>query len=234
MSTLKAIDISGWQHDDDVHTQIDYAQVHETGVRLVIVKATEGLRYTNPWLETDILGFKAMGCLTGAYHYAVPNEGDAIAQAEFALKATDHLPLDIGVSLDLEETGSLPGFGQCAPWAQEFMKRINEDHEDAPLYIDRWVGSQMPGAPWGHRLWLALGQDTIPPDLPPGLRPWIVQYTAKPIRGIIGDVDHDELLYPRGVNPSRPGPAKPTPKPAAAEASDTPVVTTEENPPAKA
>lgn len=208
MKPLPMIDISGWQHDDPVHAQIDYEQVYESGVRVVIVKCTQGLNYVNPWCETDVLAFREVGCLVGAYHFAVPNPEDATAQAEYALKATDHLPLDFGVALDLEELGSFSSVGMLSPWAQEFMTRINQDHEDAPFYTDRSWLSQLLGAPWGHRLWLALGQDEIP-EYPPGIHPWAVQFTAKDVAGIVAETGTDtgQLLVPRGVNPSRPGPA---------------------------
>lgn len=229
MNPLKMIDVSGWQHDDPVHTQIDYEQVYDAGVRVAIVKCTEGLTYTNPWCDTDVQGFHKAGLLVGCYHYARPNQEDAVAQAEFALKATDHLPLDFGVSLDLEETGSFPMIGQMTTWAQEFMARINGDHEDAPLYVNRYFLQQLAGAPWGHRLWLALGQDEQP-EYPPGIHPWAVQFTAKDVPGIVSSAGTDtgELLVPRGTNPSRPGPAGSYP-PKPTEASDTSVTTEGEN-----
>ena len=210
MKPLPMLDVSGWQHDDPNHPQIDYEKVHEEGYRVVIVKCTEGMSYVNPWCETDVLAFKEVGCLVGAYHYARPGLEDAVAQAEYALKHTDHLPLDFGVSLDLEELGAFSMVNQLGPWAQEFMRRINEDHEDAPLYTNRSWLAGMIGAPWGHRLWLALGQDTIP-ELPPGVHPWAVQFTEKDVPGVVAasGTDFGQLLVPRGVNPSRPPPFAP-------------------------
>lgn len=57
---------------------IDYAAVRAAGVTGVIVKATEGTTYINPFYGQDVAGFQAVGVPVIAYHFA--SFGDVTAE----------------------------------------------------------------------------------------------------------------------------------------------------------
>lgn len=68
---LKGIDISSWQGDIDLSPlPIDF----------VIVKATEGVNYVNPYCDPKIQQALSLGLLWGFYHFANDNNPEAEAQ----------------------------------------------------------------------------------------------------------------------------------------------------------
>ncbi len=219
---LPGYDESGWQHDDPSHPEIDFHAAYASGMRFGWVKGTQGGDYVSPWLRDDVVAEGEARILAGAYHFAVPGamkpddvEGDAVAQARFALSAAHGLDLPLGLACDLEEMGPFQWF-QLSQWFQAFAREVNLTGMACPLYCDRYYLANMTGAPWGWRLWLALGEGD-PDDYPEGVKPWMVQTTPAPVDGFAGPVDRDFLLVPRGVNPSRPV----APKPPAASVADT-------------
>jgi len=221
---LKGIDVSGWQHGDPGHPQINWEQVRAAGYEFVYVKCTQGLDYVNPWLTSDVQLAKEAGLLVGAYHYAVPSPATGASQAQYALAHTDHLPLDLGIALDLEELGEFTQGYETLPWAMDFLAEISKVHEDAPLYTYRAFAEAMGSLPPNHRLWLAFDK-AHPPAPPPGLHPWIEQLDAEEVPGIAGLVDVDVMLSSRGVHPALPSApalvAVPEPeKPAESEAPE--------------
>lgn len=195
MSKLAGIDVSAWQHPKGV--AINWKQVKDDGVEFVIIKCSQGQTYENPYLAEDASSAHAAGLLVGAYHYAEPAAGNAELEALYAINAVRHLPLSLGIALDLEEPGSVPTY-ELAKWAQEFMEHINAAGHLAPLYSNHEYMTMMTGAPWGHRLWFA---GTM---VPTGAVAWMQQNGTRTIKGITGPVDADELLVARGVNPSHP------------------------------
>ena len=60
---------------------IDYRAAKGAGVIGAIVKATQGLAYTNPYFATDVDGFAAVGVPVIAYHFA--GFTDAVSEADF-------------------------------------------------------------------------------------------------------------------------------------------------------
>ena len=166
---LKGFDVSSWSHPGD--KPIDWEAVKDAGMRFVMVKVSQGLDYLSPFVSEDAIEAHAHGLLVGLYHYAVPGKDDAVAQARFAAAHAVGLPLSLGIALDLETTGELQMF-ELADWAQTFMRTINEHGHHSPLYSDEWYLSQIIGAPFGHRLWLA---SPNLPELYRGPAPWMRQ-----------------------------------------------------------
>lgn len=76
---MLGMDISNWQAGARPGSLNTVAYSALDTVSFVIVKATEGTGYTNPYFATHFDYCKSRGKLMGAYHYA--NGGDAKAEA---------------------------------------------------------------------------------------------------------------------------------------------------------
>jgi lysozyme len=61
---LKAVDIYNGTHERGV----DFFRVKAAGYDMAIVKATEGVSYTDPSFTTNVDGARAARMLVGAYH----------------------------------------------------------------------------------------------------------------------------------------------------------------------
>lgn len=193
---LRGIDISSWSHGND--EPIDFAQVKSQGFGFVMIKSTQGTTYKNPYLAEDAVEAHHNGLLVGTYHYAVPGEDDAILQAKFAAAAVIGLPLSLGVALDLEEQGTLE-LHQLGPWAQAFMSEMNSAGHQSPFYTNENYLSQLPGAPWGHKLWYA---SEHLPEYQTKLAIWMQQTTQNDhLPGVPGPVDYDVFYGVRGQTP---------------------------------
>ena len=227
---LRGIDVSGWQHEDPNHPQIDWVSVREAGYSFVIIKATQAADYTNPYLATDAALAHENRLVIGLYHYAEPGAcnpenvaEDAKAQALYACGAAEGLPLSLGIACDLEEQGAFQMF-QLGEWYKTFAATVNALRHHCPLYCNRDYLGQLTGAPFGHRLWLALGVDDLG-QIPQGVHPYMVQGGADATKGFAGDVDQNWLLNPRAINPA---PLKPHPKPGKVATVVPPVVSSAE------
>lgn len=209
--------MSGWQHPAPDYPSIDWEAVAGQGYRFAIVKSTQGTTYVNEWLDEDVMGAHKAGLVVGCYHYGWPIPGQAVAEAEFAIKHTDHLPLDLGISLDLETQGEFNFPHELLPYATEFLHRISQEHEDAPLYTYEDFLAAMGGPVPNHKLWLALGSDTIPPPVV-GRPVWCYQLAAKSVRGVDDGAmlcDTNHMVSARGLNPAPKPKPEPHPEPAA-------------------
>jgi lysozyme len=77
----------------------------KTTQNFAIVKATEGVTFTNILFASDWAAIKNVGMIRGAYHYFHPND-DPTAQAEFFLKTVGTLGADdLPAILDWEISG---------------------------------------------------------------------------------------------------------------------------------
>jgi GH25 family lysozyme M1 (1,4-beta-N-acetylmuramidase) len=146
------IDVSANNHPTD--EPIQWARVRAAGYGAVMVKATEGADYVNPWLARDANAASQAGLEVGYYHFAHPAATDSATQAEHALAAIDGLPRSLGLALDLE-VGEGISWNGLAVWAQEFHRVALQTVDHSPLYVNDYYLANLPGAPWGVRLWLA-------------------------------------------------------------------------------
>ncbi len=224
MTQIRGIDVSGWQHPPPEYPPIDWDHVASAGYRFAIVKCTQGTTYTNPHLTEDVLGAHKAGLAVGCYHYGWPIPGGALAEAAYALKATDHLPLDLGITYDLEELGEFQYHSELREYATQFLHQISQQHEDAPLYTYRDFLNSMGGAVVNHKLWLALGSDTIPEPVA-GTPVWCYQLSAKDVPGVDNGAalcDTNQMVSARGLNPpKKPGPVPITPPEVETSAEET-------------
>lgn len=177
---LQMLDVSSNNHPDD--KAINWQAVGREGYEVVIIKATEGVDYTNPWLERDASRAHLVMTHIGYYHFARPAIGTALEQAEYALDAIKGLPRDIGLSLDLEETGGL-SVDDLTIFAENFLARLAQENVTSPVYLNPAFLELLPKAPFGHKLWLADWERT------PRRQCWAWQMGMLAVPGIIGRTD---------------------------------------------
>lgn len=146
------IDVSANNHPDG--GPIDWRRVKAAGYGAVMIKATEGSGYVNPWLQRDASDALAAGLLVGFYHFAHPGEDLPILEATHALAAIGGLRHDLGLALDLEVTEGKT-WPQLASFAKAFHATVRERLNHSPLYVNDNFLDNLPGAPWGERLWVA-------------------------------------------------------------------------------
>ena len=68
MTVGRIVDLSSNNHPGTA--PIDWPQVKKAGVTTVLVKATQGVGYTNPWYARDLAGALGQGMDVLAYHFA--------------------------------------------------------------------------------------------------------------------------------------------------------------------
>ncbi|MBU3182189.1 GH25 family lysozyme [Clostridium psychrophilum] len=91
---MKGIDISSYQQN------VDFVKVKKSGVEIVYIKATEGITYTNPLLESQYSGAMAAGLKIGLYHYL--RENDPILEADHFIDAINELSANCKYVIDVE------------------------------------------------------------------------------------------------------------------------------------
>lgn len=94
-SGVQGIDVSRWQG------YVDWQYWWDKGKRFAYVKATEGTYNINPYYDQQYNGAAEVGMYRGAYHFAIPDDSDAITQANFFV--------DNGGSWTAADNRSLPG-----------------------------------------------------------------------------------------------------------------------------
>ncbi|WP_269937162.1 GH25 family lysozyme [Arthrobacter sp. HY1533] len=87
-SGVQGMDVSGWQADPETYSvsQVNWAQHWSMGSRFVYAKATEGDYFVDASRPSHLKGATGVGMLTGAYHFALPGQSSAVAQADFFLR----------------------------------------------------------------------------------------------------------------------------------------------------
>lgn len=184
MNIYDMVDISEYQHPGGA--AIDWTRVHEAGVRAVFIQATYGIAGRNPYVEQDSADARAAGLLVGHYHFAYPAESTAQGQVDHLMSVIDGLDQEIGTALDLEVQDGWT-WAQLGNWGARFLAGLPQSVVRRILYCnDDWLAN-LPGAPWGHLLWLAQ-------TYRPRRRVYAWQQTATVlVPGIVGPVDRDTL-----------------------------------------
>lgn len=120
--TLDGIDISSWQSD---------LNIAKVPADFVIVKATGGKGYTNPYFNGQAYATLKSGKLLGIYHFAqeVGYSGTAVQEADYFVKvAGDYVGRAVLV-LDWEANALVLG----PSWAKKFLDRVYEKTGVRPL-----------------------------------------------------------------------------------------------------
>lgn len=120
MNKPRIIDVSSNQDHP-----IDWAAVKKSGVKGVILKATQGTTYVNSYFEGDLKGCRDAGLPVVAYHFAMFT--NAIAEA----RAFHRVAGRFGRALDIETSSNLA-------WANDFLGMLQEcgglAHDQTMLY----------------------------------------------------------------------------------------------------
>ncbi|MDQ1725308.1 MAG: lysozyme [Frankiaceae bacterium] len=194
--TPVGMDVSSWQHLGG--RAIDWSAVRAAGHDFVMVKATEGTTYTNPYFAGDTFDSGQVGLIRGAYHYARPSRPvttDAVAEANAFVAATGPLQ-DPGVLppiLDLEENGGLTP-AEMRTWTSTWLATVQRATGRAPIiYTYRYFWSARMGGTTSftsYPLWLADYNATFGGTVG-GWPTWMMwQYTAgAAVPGVYGKVD---------------------------------------------
>lgn len=106
---LNGIDISSWQSGINLKA---------VSTDFVIIKATEGTGYVNPYCDTHYQTAKSLGKLLGVYHYA--KNGNPEAEAEYFYKNIKGYVGEAILFLDYEEGVS----GSSPQWCKRFLDRL--------------------------------------------------------------------------------------------------------------
>lgn len=146
---------------------IDIAS-YQTGIDLsvvpcdfVIIKATEGVNYTNPDFTRAYTQAKEQNKLIGIYHYA--NGAGATAEADYFLSVVGDRVGDAILVLDWEQGGN-SAFGSVS-YAKQWLERVYSKTKVRPLiYMSKSVtyGYDWSAVAPNHGLWVAQYADTNP------------------------------------------------------------------------
>ena len=205
------IDIASFQHPGGAG--IDYtAAVADLRARgngaqpFVIVKATEAANYVNPYWKADVAGFVAAGAAVAVYLF---DEGTADPASEYAY-ARSIVGASLPVEFDIEDPAGL----SASAYAAHVASLVGQEPSGL-AYLNLSELESLPGAPWGHPLWLA-NPGVAAPQVPC----LIWQYGTGSVAGIQGNVDLDlfmgtdaQLVAVFGGAPTPPAPPPPPPPP---------------------
>ena len=150
---LNGIDISSWQGDIDLSAYpLDF----------VIVKATQGTWYVNPWCDKKVQEAKELGLLWGFYHFA-EGTGSATEEADYFIdNCIGYFNEGIPV-LDFEADALTAG----EDWAKSFLSRVYERTGiRAIIYMSQSVTKRFGWSDVAkeHGLWVALYPNVTAPD----------------------------------------------------------------------
>jgi GH25 family lysozyme M1 (1,4-beta-N-acetylmuramidase) len=219
---VQGIDVAAFQHPNGA--AINWTQVAGAGYKFAAIKATEGNYYTNPYYSSDMTAARAAGLSVAGYHFAIPNVGTAVGQADYAVKNASYgtssgpnlrLMLDIEYDPYTSSDGTNECYGltpgQMVSWIKAFDREVRRLTRRLPIiyttanWWDACTGSST--AFKSDPLWVAAYSVSSPP-MPAGWPHWTYwQYTSTgTVPGIstTGQVDISYFNGTRapGKNPS--------------------------------
>lgn len=189
-------DVASWQHGGGPF--INWFEVRGAGHDFVMVKATEGLTYVNPYFVLDSLTIRAAGLARGVYHYARPSQSPELQAGFFSTVVLGaNGPLDLPPVLDLETSGGLPA-PALINWTHRFLDAVQAITGRVPViytYPNFWR-TAMANSPEFTRypLWIADYRRTqVPGPLPGGWSTWTFwqRTDCGQVPGIVGCTDID-------------------------------------------
>ena len=194
--TVDGIDISGYQHPSGA--SIDWGQVAQSK-KFVIIKATQGTGYVNPYFADDARAARAHGLIVGAYHFLDSDVGGT-AQANHFLDVIGSAPDgDLPPMIDVEDTTSGFSAADRAQVMHDWIARVEQATGRRPLiYSGSWYWGPYLGSPSGYAdypkawSWYRTDCPQIPNDFP-GIAIW--QYLGGQGRtaGIPAPCDQDRF-----------------------------------------
>lgn len=188
----KGIDISNWQGN------VDFAQVKNSGVQIVFMKATEGNYYVDAKLSANYQGSKNNGLLVGFYHFFKANL-DAKVQAKYFVDNIQGKTPNCRLALDIERTegyNSNDLSNKCAVFLEE-VKRLSG--KDVVVYTyTNFAQTSLTNILSAYPLWIAHYGVTTPGSNPIW-NSWVgFQYSdSGSIPGVGGNCDLD--VFTNGI-----------------------------------
>ncbi len=195
------IDVSHWEGN------INWNQVKQSGISASYMKATEGVSYTDPTYAQYVQDASAAGLLVGAYHFAHPEQNDAITEAKHFIDVLNRYHTDLMPVLDLESpaspTGNITG-PYVSNWARTFINYVQQTTGKrvmlytGPWYVNGFNLSGLGDVP----LWISRYNSTVPTTLSDwnNWNSW--QYTESGnVNGVEGAVDINVTTSLDGLRP---------------------------------
>lgn len=196
---MKGVDVSHYQ------SIIDWNEVKKDSIDFAIIKATQGIDYTDPALKGNAIEAYKAGIPISYYHYASLNTHDVITDAKneainFA-NAIKNLPKnDFPLALDIEENKGELTKQEVQAWIVSFLNQMSAlGYHDIYIYsYASFLDSNLPkDHPFGaNKLWLACYRPA--PTLPHGWNDYEIWQTSQrgKVKGISGYVDLDRTEKP--------------------------------------
>ncbi|WP_298844751.1 GH25 family lysozyme [Clostridium sp.] len=190
---MKGIDISSYQQN------VDFVKVKNSGIEIVYIKATEGITYNNPLLESQYNGAMEAGLKIGFYHYVKAN--DPILEAKHFLSAIAGLSADCKYVIDVEEASERTTT-QISSNVRLFANYLISNGKEVCIYTnDNFYSTYLDNSVKNIPLWVA-HYGVAKPD---AINYIGFQYSSSGIvNGINGPVDLDEFKSAIFIGPSSP------------------------------
>ena len=188
------IDVSNWQGYSN------YQKIKESGIDVVYIKASEGTRFKDPYLEYNYQNAKANGLKVGFYHYvtAVTVE-QAQMQAQFFASVISGKTPDCKLAMDFEEFDEGLSNEQINRISEAFLQKLEElTKKEVVVYSNLYHSQRVFSSELAKKypLWLAYyGNYASLTNVQSNWDVWDgVQYTSKGIvPGINGYVDKNRF-----------------------------------------
>lgn len=179
---MKGIDIDSYQQN------IDFGKVKDSGIEIVYIKATEGITYNNPLLESQYIGARSVGLKIGFFHYLRTN--NPILEAKHFLSIIAGLSADCKCVIDIEEaTGKT--ITQISSNVRLFANYLISNGKEVCIYTtDDFYSNNLDNSVKNIPLWVA-HYGVVKPD---AINCIGFQYSRSGrVDGINGIVDLDEF-----------------------------------------
>ena len=187
----QGIDVSDWQG------YINYAQVRDSGVEIVYIKASQGINIKDPYFEINYENAKANGLKIGFYHFlTATNTEEASQQARFFASVIAGKQADCKLAMDYEIFGGVT-VEESNNIAQVFLETVqNLTNKEVIVYSDLSNASNRfnRNIAENYELWLAYyGDYNDIRDAETSWERWIgLQYTDRgTVAGIRDNTDRD-------------------------------------------
>lgn len=221
---MKILDVASHQHDANTGAWTAPMREFWPQAEAVIIKATEGTGYVNPFCDTDYQQAKKDGKPRGFYHYA--KGGDPRAEAEYFFNHTRGYVRDGIPALDWESGGNA-AWGDSG-WCRRFVDRYHELSGIWPMiYIQASAIAQAASCASDCALWVAYyptneygwaneryGYDAARYPIAPWKTITIWQFGSNPIDCNVGYLDRAAWARIAGANTTSAKPSTPAAAPA--------------------
>lgn len=221
---MKILDVASHQHDANTGAWTAPMREFWPQAEAVIIKATEGTGYINPFCDTDYQQAKKDGKPRGFYHYA--KGGDPRAEAEYFFNHTRGYVRDGIPALDWESGGNA-AWGDSG-WCRRFVDRYHELSGVWPMiYIQASAIAQAANCASDCALWVAYyptneygwaneryGYDAARYPIGPWKNITIWQFGSNPIDCNVGYLDRAAWARIAGANTTSAKPSTPAAAPA--------------------